>query len=75
MLLGPCDGQVGEAGNAHAMRKSTVNRRLDEIGREECERDRHVDLSDAAPLTFRYSFGGCGPVSCEFIEPTASASN
>jgi hypothetical protein len=34
VLLGPCGGQVGEAGNAHAMRKSTVNRRFDEIGRE-----------------------------------------
>ena len=75
VLLGPCGGQVGEAGNAHAMRKSTVNRRFDEIGREERKRDRHIDLADAAPLAFGNCFGGGYPVSCEFIEPTASASN
>jgi hypothetical protein len=75
VLLGPCGGQVGEAGNAHAMRKSTVNRRFDEIRREERERDRHVDLADAAPLAFGNCFGGGRDVSCEFIEPTASASN
>ena len=75
VLLGPCGGQVGEAGNAHAMRKSTVNRRFDEIGREERERDRHIDLADAAPLALRNCFGGGYPVSCEFFEPTASASN
>jgi hypothetical protein len=57
VLLGPCGGQVGEAGNAHAMRKSTVNRRFDEIGREERKRDRHIDLADAALLAFGNSFG------------------
>ena len=75
VLLGPCGGQVGEAGNAHAMWKSTVNRRFDEIRCEERKRDRHVDLADAAPLAFGNSFGGGRNVSCEFIEPTASASN
>jgi hypothetical protein len=60
VLLGPCGGQVGEAGNAHAMRKSTVNRRFDEIGREERKRDRHVDLADAAPLSLRDAFRGRG---------------
>jgi len=75
VLLGPCGGQVGEAGNAHAMRKSTVNRRFDEIGREERKRDRHIDLADAAPLAFGNCFGGGYPVSCKFIEPTASAGN
>ena len=75
VLLGPCGGQVGEAGNAHAMRKSTVNRRFDEIGREERERDRHIDLADAAPLAFRNSFGRGSDVSGKFIEPTASAGN
>ena len=54
VLLGPCGGQVGEAGNAHAMGKSTVNRRFDEIGREERERDRHIDLSNA-PATISAS--------------------
>ena len=59
VLLGPRGGQVGEAGDAHAMRKSTVNRRLDEIGREERERDRHVDLANTAPLALRDAFRTC----------------
>ena len=75
VLLGPCGGQVGEAGNAHAMRKSTVNRRFDEIGREERKQDRHINFADAAPLAFRNCLGGGYPVSCQFIEPTASAGN
>jgi hypothetical protein len=75
VLLGPCGGQVGETGNAHAMWKSTVNRRFDEIGREERKRDRHIDLADAASLAFRNCFGAGYPVSCKLIEPTASASN
>jgi hypothetical protein len=75
VLLGPCGGQVGEAGNAHATRKSTINRRLDEIGRKEGQRDRHIDLADAAPLAFGNCFGRGRNVSCKFIEPTASASN
>jgi hypothetical protein len=66
---------VGEADNAHAMRKSTVNRRYDQIGCEERERDRHIDLADAASLALRNCFGCCYPVSCQFIEPTASAGN
>ena len=47
VLLGPCGGQVGEAGNAYAMRKSTVNRRFDEIGREERKRWSHQLPADA----------------------------
>ena len=75
VLLGPCGGQVGEAGDAHAMRKSTVNRRFDEIGREERERNRHIDLADAAPLAFRNCFGRGRDVSYKFIEPLPSAGN
>src|SRR6516165_9027761 len=75
VLLGPCDGQVSEAGNAHAMWKSTVNRRFDEIRCEERKRDRHIDLANAAPLAFGNSFGRGRDVSCKFIEPSASARN
>jgi hypothetical protein len=56
MLLGPFGGQVGETGNAHAMWESTFNGRLDEIGSEERERDRHVDLADTACFACRNSF-------------------
>jgi len=66
VLLAPFGGQVGETGDAHAMRKSTVNRRFDEIRREERKRDRHVDLADTAPLSFGDSFGGGCRISCKW---------
>jgi hypothetical protein len=36
--------QVGQSGNSHAVREPSINGRLDEVGREEGERDCHVDL-------------------------------
>jgi hypothetical protein len=45
VLAGPFGRQVGEADNAHAMREPSFDRRLDEVGREEGKRDRHVDLA------------------------------
>ena len=48
VLAGPLGRQVGEADYSHAMRKPSFDRRLDEVGREEGKRDRHVDLADAA---------------------------
>ncbi len=41
-------GRSREAGDSHAARQSTFDGGLDEIGRKEGERDRHVDLADAA---------------------------
>src|SRR5207249_8428506 len=56
VLAGPFGRQVGEADYSHAMRKASFDRRLDEVGREEGERDRHVDLADAAAVARR---GAC----------------
>jgi hypothetical protein len=53
VLAGPFCRQVGEADNSHATRKASFDRRLDEVGREEGERDRHVDLADAAAVARR----------------------
>ena len=55
------------------MRKPSFDRRLDEVGREEGERDRHVDLSNAAALSLRDGFHVCGWVSRKLLEPSASA--
>jgi len=73
VLLGPCGGQVGEAGNAHAMRKSTFNRRFDEIGREERKRDRHIDLAHAAFLACCDMLYVGYRARDELIEPTTAA--
>ena len=43
-LAGPFGRQAGETGNSHAVREPSINGRLDEVGREEGERDCHVDL-------------------------------
>jgi hypothetical protein len=75
MLLGPFSRKVGETGNTHAMRESTVNCRFDEIRREKRERDRHVDLAGTTPLAFRNFFRSHRRVVREFVEPMASASN
>jgi hypothetical protein len=53
VLTGPFGSQVREADYSHAMRKPSFNRSLDEVGREEGERDCHVDLADAAVVARR----------------------
>ena len=75
VLAGPFGRQVGEADYSHAMRKPSFDRRLDEIGREEGERDRHVDLADAAAIARRDAFRIRRRVGDELIEPAASAGN
>src|SRR5437899_7800616 len=75
VLAGPFGRQVGEADYSHAMRKASFDRRLDEVGREEGERHRHVDLADAAALSCRDVFRICRGVGDELIEPAAAADN
>jgi hypothetical protein len=43
MLARPFGGQVGEASDTHTVREPAVDGRVDEIGREERKRDRHVN--------------------------------
>jgi hypothetical protein len=50
VLAGPFGRQVGEADYSHAMREPSFDCGLDEVGREEGKRDRHVDLADAAAV-------------------------
>ena len=45
VLSGPLRRQVGEASNAHAVGKPTIDGGFGEIGRYESQRDCHVDLS------------------------------
>jgi hypothetical protein len=42
VLPGPFGRHVAEAGHSHAMGERALDGRSDEIGREECERDRAV---------------------------------
>jgi hypothetical protein len=36
--------------NVDASRQAALNSSADQLGREECERDRHIDVTDAASL-------------------------
>src|SRR5215510_15591020 len=49
VLSRPFRGRVHEASHSHSARQPALDRSLDKIGSEECERDRHIDFSDAAP--------------------------
>jgi hypothetical protein len=53
VLLRPFGRQLGETGNAHAVRESAFNGRFDEIGCEKGKRDRHVYFADATVLMLR----------------------
>ena len=48
VLAGPLGRGIAETSDADAARQSSLNGSLHEFRREERERDRHVDLADAA---------------------------
>jgi hypothetical protein len=72
-LARPFGGHVGEASDAEAMRKSSLDGRFDEIGRQERQRDRHVDLADAAPLAFCNATRIRGCIAQKFGEPAPTS--
>jgi hypothetical protein len=75
VLAGPLGGQIGEAGDAHAMRQPAVDRCFHEVGRKECERDGHIDLPNAAPLSLRNRLCRRRRIGRQFVKPRASAGN
>ena len=75
VLPGPFGRQVGEASNAHTMRESALDRRFDEIGCEESQRDCHIDLSRAAVFTRGDGLRTCCWISDELIKPTTATGN
>src|SRR6266566_4119504 len=50
ILAGPLCRSIAETHDANPPRQSSFDGGLHEIGREESERDRHIDLSNAASL-------------------------
>jgi hypothetical protein len=56
LLARPLDRRIAQSGDADAAWQSPFDGRFDEIGREECERDRHIDLAYAASLAFCDAF-------------------
>src|SRR6476659_38117 len=74
-LTGPFRGRVGETSKSQTVREPSINGRLDEVGREEGERDCLVDLTDAAALAACDGFGAGLGIGHEFLEPTAPPRN
>ena len=48
VLAGPLGRGIAETSNSNPARQSPLDGGFDQIGREERERDRHIDLADAA---------------------------
>src|SRR5262245_60231100 len=51
------------------MREPSFDRGLDEVGRQEGERDCHVDLANAEAFPGRNAFGICGRFCDKLMEP------
>jgi hypothetical protein len=56
VLAGPFNRHVTEARHAYSVREPAINGRLDEVGRQEGKRDRHVDLAIAAAFALSDTF-------------------
>ena len=74
-LTRPFRGQIAHPRHAMAVRKAPFDCSLDDVGCEECERDRHVDLPCAAALAHRDTFGFDSRVGHDLVEPTATLRN
>ena len=69
VLTRPLRGEFAEARQSHAVRQSTFDRCLDEIGGKEGERDCHVDLARAAARAIGDRLDGCSGILYQFVEP------
>src|SRR5260221_9526071 len=81
VLAGPFGRQVSEADDAHALREPSFDRSLDEVGREEGERDCHIYFAgtaavsrcDAAKLLLALTLNAAAPAVSRWIEPAGTA--
>src|SRR5215207_9104850 len=74
-LARPLCGQVTHPRHAMAVREAPFDCGLDEVGREEGKRDRHVDLPCAAALAHCDTLGFDSRVGHDLIEPAATLRN
>jgi len=72
-LAGPLGRSIAEASDADAARQSSLDGRLHEVGREERERDRHIDLSNAAFVAGGNLLDTGHGASNNLIKPTPAA--
>ena len=72
-LAAPFRRHMAKPANSHSMGQFTLDRRLNEVGREEGKRDHHVDLPCGASLTLGDAVGIRSGIGDQLIEPTATA--
>ena len=75
VLARPLDWRMAQSGDANTAWQSTCDSGPDQIGRQEGERDGHVDLAYTAPFSLRDAFRICVCASDKFIKPVAAAGN
>ena len=75
VLARPFGRHIAQPDNSHSVWKPSINGCLDEVGRKEGERDRHVDLPHTASFAVCDAFGIRSRIGDEFIEPSAPPRN
>src|SRR5205807_5059252 len=73
VLTGPLGRSIAQASDADAARQSSFDGSLHEVGREERERDRHIDLSNAAFVAGSNLLDTSHGASNNLIKPTPAA--
>jgi hypothetical protein len=72
MLARPLGRSIAQASDADTARQSSFDGCLHEFGREECERYRHIDLSDAAFVPRRNLLDTGDGAGNDLINPTSA---
>jgi hypothetical protein len=75
VLTRPFGRHIAQPDNSHSVWKPSINGCLHEIGREEGERDRHIDPPHTASFAVCNAFGIRSRIVDEFIEPSAPPRN
>src|SRR6267142_2153601 len=72
VLARPFGRQIAQPNNSHSVWKPSINSFLHEVGREEGERDRHVDPPHTASFAVCNVFGIRSRIGHKLIQPSAS---
>src|SRR6516164_4631858 len=75
VLTRPLGRVTAETGNSKSARQATFDGRFDQIGCEEGQRDRHIDLADAAFFARGDLFDISHGARDDFIEPAPATSD
>ena len=71
----PLGRWIAEAGHAYAAWQPAFDSRFHKIGSKECQRDCHIDLTDAASFACGNHFDVYPSASRKLIEPASASCN